>query len=107
MRSRAAPGASTAGMRVEVVYALAGEQHVELVEVEEGATALEAVRASGMLERFREIDAAALRLGRFGREIARDERLDDADRIEILRPLVAGPREARRLRARGRAQKRR
>ena len=89
-----------ASVRVEIVLARADEQHVVPVEVEEGTRALAAVKASGILARCPELDPGSLRLGRFGREIARDERLADGDRIEILRPLVAGPMEARRLRAR-------
>jgi putative ubiquitin-RnfH superfamily antitoxin RatB of RatAB toxin-antitoxin module len=104
MRSPVAPSACAAGVRIEVVHALADEQHVVPVEVEEGATALAAVQASGILARCPEIDPASLRLGRFGREIARDARLSDGDRIEILRPLVVGPMEARRLRARKRVK---
>ena len=95
-----------ARVRVEVVLALACEQHVRLVEVEEGACALAAVEASGLLARPG-LDPASLRLGRFGREIARDARVSDGDRIEILRPLVMGPMEARRLRARKGARSRR
>ena len=89
-----------ASARVEVVYALASEQEVVLVEVEEGAHAMEAVKASGLLARHPGIDPHGLRLGRFGREISAQERVSDGDRIEILRPLVVGPMEARRLRAR-------
>ena len=89
-----------ASVRVEIVLARADEQHVVPVEMEEGTTALAAVKASGILARCPEVDPASLRLGRFGREIARDARLADGDRIEILRPLVMGPMEARRLRAR-------
>ena len=96
-----------AGVRVEVILALACEQHVMLVELEEGARALAAVEASGLLARCPELDPGSLRLGRFGREIARDARVSDADRIEILRPLVMGPMEARRLRARKGAKSRR
>ena len=55
---------------------------------------------SGILERHPEIDSSRIRLGRFGIEIRPDERVRDGDRIEILRPLVMGPMEARRLRAR-------
>ena len=89
-----------AAIRVEVVYALAREQQVVLVEVGEGASALAAVEASGLLARHPEIDAAALRLGRFGRSIPTGARVADGDRIEILRPLAVTPMEARRLRAR-------
>jgi len=95
-----------ASAHVEVVYARAGEQHVALVEVEEGTRAIAAVEASGILARCPEVDPRALRLGRFGREISRDERVSDGDRLEILRPLQVGPMEARRLRARrGRARR--
>ena len=89
-----------AAVRVEVVYALACDQRVVLVELEEGASALAAVAASGLLAHDPAIDAASLRLGRFGREISGDERVADGDRIDILRPLVVTPMEARRLRAR-------
>lgn len=89
-----------ASARVEVVYARAGEQRIAVVELEEGASALAAVEASGLLERCREIDRRDLHLARFGLEIPVDERVADGDRIEILRRLVVGPMEARRLRAR-------
>ena len=89
-----------ATLRVEVVYALACDQRVVLVEVEEGASALAAVEASGLLAYHPEVEAAGLRLGRFGREIPADERVAEGDRIEILRVLVVSPMEARRLRAR-------
>ena len=87
-------------LRVEVVYARASAQDVAFVEVAEGAGALDAIEASGILARHPEIDPNRVRLGRFGREIRHDERVRDGDRIEILRPLVMGPMEARRLRAR-------
>ena len=86
-------------LRVEVILAYPDEQRVVLVEVEEGATALAAVEASGLAR-----DLAGLRLGRFGKEISESERIAEGDRIEILRPLVVSPMEARRLRARKRAK---
>ena len=88
-----------AAVRVEVVLALPDEQRVVFVEVEEGATALAAVEASGLAR-----DATGLRLGRFGKEIPVAERVTEGDRIEILRPLTVSPMEARRLRARKRAK---
>jgi len=89
-------------MRVEVVYALADEQHVVEVELAEGASARDALEASGLLRRCPEIDRQRLRLGRFGRRIPLETRLHDGDRIEILRPLARSPMEARRVRARRR-----
>lgn len=82
-------------IRVEVVHALPDRQRVAAVVLQEGATAAEAVRASGLQARW---DA----LARFGRKIGQDTRLDDGDRVELLRRLPNDPREARRARARKR-----
>ena len=84
-----------ATVRVEVVLACPDEQRVVLVEVEEGATALAAVKASGLAR-----ELTGLRLGRFGKEIPATGCVAEGDRIEILRPLAVTPMEARRLRAR-------
>jgi len=81
------------------VYALAAAQDVTAVELEEGACARDALHASGVLARHREIDLRRNKLSRFGREIRSDEPLREGDRVEILRPLVMGPMEARRMRA--------
>lgn len=89
-----------ARLRVEVVYALPMAQEVAAVEVEEGASARDALETSGLLARHPEIDLRRNRLAIFGREIRPDARLQEGDRVEILRPLVMGPKEARRLRAR-------
>lgn len=84
-----------ARLRVEVVHALARRQEVVPLRLDEGATVGEAVAACGLA-------AASLRFGIGGREVRRDRVLRDGDRVELLRPLAADPREARRLRARRR-----
>jgi putative ubiquitin-RnfH superfamily antitoxin RatB of RatAB toxin-antitoxin module len=93
----------TIDMRVEIIYASADEQDVLEVDLDEGATALDAVHASGIARRRVEIDLARLQLGRFGRRIAPQALVQEGDRIEILRPLPVDPKEARRLRARRKA----
>ena len=50
-------------LRVEVVYALPQGEDCVTVELAQGATALDAVRASGLLERHPEIDLQRHRLG--------------------------------------------
>ena len=84
---------------VEVVYALPDLQRVVRVAFAEGLTALRAVEASGLLRSHPELGDHPLQLGIFGRPVEPSESLHEGDRVEIYRPLVADPREARRRRA--------
>mgnify|MGYP001589834670 CR=1 FL=1 len=78
-------------IRVQVVYAQAERQTLRQIELDDGATAADAMAASGLLADFPELNRAAERFGRHGRLIGRQERLKDGDRIEVLRPLVVDP----------------
>jgi len=84
---------------VEVCYARADLQAVSTVKVTAGATVGEALRRSGLLERFPEIDLKANIVGVFGKKVTLDRRLSDGERVEIYRPLNADPKEVRRKRA--------
>lgn len=87
-------------IEVEVVYAVAGEQAVVRMAVAAGCTAWEAVERSGLLQKFSAIEPARCKIGVFGRECARAAPLQDGDRVELYRALVADPKTARRQRAR-------
>jgi putative ubiquitin-RnfH superfamily antitoxin RatB of RatAB toxin-antitoxin module len=67
-----------------------------------GATAAEALHASGLLEKHPALDPGEVVLGMFGSRVRPDRRLAEGDRLEILRPLALQPGEARRRRARRR-----
>ena len=86
-------------LRVEVIYALPAAEDAVLVPLAEGATVLDALRVSRVLERHPEIDLKTHRLGIYGRVVEHTARLADGDRVEIYRPLVLDPKEARRRRA--------
>lgn len=86
-------------LRIEIVYALREEQVLLTLEVEEGTTVGEAIERSGITTRFRGIDVERARVGIFGRLTRLDARLREGDRIEIYRPLIADPKQARRARA--------
>jgi putative ubiquitin-RnfH superfamily antitoxin RatB of RatAB toxin-antitoxin module len=88
--------------RVEVAYATPARQCVYVLEVAAGATVREAIDASGVLAAFPEIDLDRNRVGIRGRLVTLETPLGDDDRVEILRPLRADPKEARRRRARRR-----
>lgn len=86
-------------IRVEVAYARPDRQVILDVEAEAGITLDEAVRRSGILEEFPEIDPSDAKVGVFGKLAKSDTVLNDGDRVEIYRPLIADPKEARRKRA--------
>ncbi|TAK82679.1 MAG: RnfH family protein [Betaproteobacteria bacterium] len=84
-------------MEVEVVYALQEGADAVRLRVGPGVTAADAVRMSGILERHPEIDPN--KVGVYGRVVAPETPLADGDRVEVYRPLVMDPKEARRRRA--------
>lgn len=93
-------------LRAEVVYALPAGEDCVRVELAPGATALDAVRASRLLERHPEIDLRRCKLGIYGRTVAAQTPLAGGERVEIYRPLAMDPKEARRRRARGKPPRR-
>ena len=86
-------------MTIEVVYALAGKQELFTTKLPLGASAIEAVEASGVLKKYPEIDLSKNKLGVFAKLVKPDTPLRDRDRVEIYRPLIADPKEVRKQRA--------
>ncbi|EAW29630.1 hypothetical protein GP2143_11609 [marine gamma proteobacterium HTCC2143] len=88
-------------MKVEVCYALPDQQRIISLEVEEGATVLQAVEQSGIDQLFPDIDIASAKMGVFGKVVAKPAEigLQEGDRVEIYRPLIADPKEVRKTRA--------
>ena len=84
---------------VEVAYALPKEQLIIPVRVPSGTTAEDAIKLSGILQKFPEIDLAVNKFGVFGKLTKSDTVLRELDRVEIYRPLIADPKEVRRQRA--------
>lgn len=86
-------------IKVEVAYAKKDEQVILAIDLRLGATLEMAIQHSGILNLFPEIDLTKQKIGIFGQQkqlsdIAKEE----GDRIEIYRPLLIDPKEARRLR---------
>ena len=67
--------------------------------VEKTCNVAVAIRRSGILEQFPEIDLPNSVVGIYNKRVNLDAALRDKDRIEIYRPLTIDPKEARRLRA--------
>ena len=85
-------------LEIEVVYGLPGKQVLKKMNVQNGCTAREAVCQSGLDEIFSELDLQIAPLGIFGKSVKSETLLRDKDRIEIYRPLLIDPKEARRKR---------
>ncbi len=73
----------------------AGEVDEVLLSLPEGATVADALRESGMAIRH---NTSELGVGVWGVLVAPGDRLRDRDRVELYRPLLVDPKEARRLR---------
>jgi len=89
-------------VQVEVAFALPDRQRIISLQVSAECTALEAARQSGISNLFPEIDLDSAKMGIFGKVLAdpSTHRLREGDRVEIYRPLMIDPKEARRARAR-------
>lgn len=88
-------------VEIEVVYAAEDRQVLLTVAVPAGTSLRAAVQNCGMVAQFPTLDLSDCPLGVFGKVVADAETrpVQAGDRIEIYRPLLADPKEVRRLRA--------
>jgi putative ubiquitin-RnfH superfamily antitoxin RatB of RatAB toxin-antitoxin module len=84
---------------IEVAYARPDQQVIVPLRMTGAPTVEAAIRQSGLLERFPEIDLARNKVGIFSKITKLDATLRDKDRVEIYRGLIADPKEVRRKRA--------
>ena len=96
---------ASAKIVVEVAYALPEKQYLQRVTLQQGATVEEAIRASGLLELRTDIDLSKNKVSIYSRPVKLADVLQDGDRVEIYRPLIADPKELRRQRAEKSAKK--
>ena len=88
------------GIHVEVIYALPSRPERVQLTLHEGATVHQALEASGLLQKYPDIDPGKTnKLGIFAKLVKPDTPLRDKDRVEIYRPLIADPKDIRRKRA--------
>ena len=83
---------------VEVIYSLPTEQALLRLRVAAGTTAGQAIELAGLLARYPELETATLHIGIFGKFVAWNTVLKTGDRVEIYRPLIVDPKDARRRR---------
>lgn len=88
-------------IEIEVVYAAVDRQVLRSVTVAQGSSVRAALLASGLGDEFPELNLADCPVGIFGKVVADPQvrQVQAGDRLEIYRPLMADPKEVRRLRA--------
>ena len=84
---------------IEVAYARKDQQRILSVVVSAGSTIEVAIRRSGILDLFPEIDLTKQNVGIFSKQKLLSDEVKAGDRIEIYRPLTTDPKEARRKKA--------
>lgn len=86
-------------IQIEVVYGIAHKQELLTVAVDPDVTVEHVIEASGILAIFPEIDLKTNKVGIWNRAAKLSDVVQDLDRIEIYRPLLADPKEVRKRRA--------
>ncbi len=84
---------------IEVAYAEPDTQVIIPLMVDEGTTIEQAIKMSGVLASFPDIDLAVNKVGIFSKLSKLDKTLREKDRVEIYRKLIADPKEVRKQRA--------
>lgn len=90
---------TTDPIHIEVIYALPHKQECVHLNLAAGTTLKQALDASGLLQKYPEIDPTKSKIGIYGKLAKADSEIRDRDRIEIYRPLIADPKEVRKQRA--------
>lgn len=88
-----------ATIQVEVVYGLPYKQKLLSLSVNIGTTVEQVIIESGILTLFSEIDLKENKVGIWNKVVKLSQLVEDLDRIEIYRPLIADPKEVRKRRA--------
>ncbi|MDT8282622.1 MAG: RnfH family protein [Gammaproteobacteria bacterium] len=86
-------------INVEVAYALPEKQVIRAVNVDAGTSIGAAIVQSGIMMDFPDLELEDAKVGIFGKVAAMTTVLNEGDRVEIYRPLIADPKEVRRKRA--------
>jgi len=84
---------------IEVIFALPDTQKSICIKLVEGITVEQAIKESGIIQYFPEIDLDTVKVGVFGKSCQLSKIVEKGDRIEIYRPLKQNPMDARRNRA--------
>lgn len=88
-------------IQVEVAFALPEKQMIIPLTVKKGTSMYDAVVQSGIASKFEGLDIDATPMGVFGKteRKPKERTLEEGERVELYRPLIADPKEVRKKRA--------
>lgn len=90
---------SESNITIEIVYGTPHKQYAMQLAVAEQCTVEQAIISSNILKQCPEIDLKQNAVGIWNKTCKLDTTLENGDRIEIYRPLIADPKEVRKRRA--------
>jgi putative ubiquitin-RnfH superfamily antitoxin RatB of RatAB toxin-antitoxin module len=93
------PDSADQSIRVSVAYVGPQGAWLKPLELPPGTALGQAIERSGLLVLCPEIDLGSFKVGIFGKLAPLGQTLEDGDRVEIYRPLIADPKESRKRRA--------
>jgi len=88
-------------LSITVIYATPDRQWIESLQIPAGTTVRQALQLSRLPQQVSDLKVETQPIGVFGQVVDHDYVLQNGDRLEVYRPLLADPKEARRLRAKG------
>ena len=83
-------------LAIEIVFALPEKQELIALTVDPGTTVEMAIQQSAIGDLFPDENLSNCQAGIWGKPVDRDHPLKSGDRLELYRPLIMDPREARR-----------
>lgn len=86
-------------INVEIAYARPDTQRIIKIQIAAGSTIEAAIKQSGILDIFPEIDLHKQKVGVFSKQGELGDEIHEGDRVEIYRSLTIDPKEARRAKA--------
>jgi len=86
-------------LNIEIIYCSTDTQKLRQIELPDGSSVSDVLAYPGLLADVGLIEHHDLKYGIFGKKCDPKRPLQQHDRLEIYRPLLLSPTEARRLRA--------
>lgn len=83
-------------IEVHIVYALPESVWKKSLQMSRGATPVDVIQQSGLLEAFTDLELTELHYGVYSQRVDQNYLMADGDRLEIYRSLTADPKTVRR-----------